>query len=97
MPTPLTIVAKIVARPGAETQLDVLLRALVAPSRADPGCLQYDLHRSCDDPRLFLFFENWATRADWDAHMQTPHLDALRAASDALVESVELLPMERLA
>ena len=94
MPRPLTIVAIIRARAGQEDAVGRELRNLVEPSRCDPGCLNYDLHRSVETPGLFLFYENWATKADWEAHMATPHLAAWKAAAADLVESTELLQMQ---
>jgi len=94
---PLTIVAVITARPGAEDALEARLRGLIAPSRADPGCERYDLHRSVEDPRVFLFYETWASRAAWEAHMETEHLAAFKADAETMVESVHIHQMEKLA
>lgn len=94
MSKPLTIVAVIRAREGCADAVAGRLRGLVAPSRRDPGCLNYDLHVSVEEPGLFLFYENWATRADWDAHMVTPHLEAWKAEAESLVASTEILQME---
>lgn len=94
MSKPLTIVAVIRAREGCADRVHAHLRGLVAPSRADAGCLDYDLHVSLETPGLFLFYENWATRADWDAHMVTPHLAAWKAAAADLVASTEILQLE---
>lgn len=94
MSKPLTIVAVIRAREGRADRVHAHLRGLVAPSRADAGCLNYDLHVSVTEPGLFLFYENWATRADWDAHMVTPHLESWKAAAADLVASTEIQQME---
>lgn len=94
--TPLTVVAKLKAKPGAEARLENALRALVAPTRAEAGCLNYDLHRAHDDPGLFVFHENWESRALWEAHMNAPHLVAFSAAQGELTESWELFVGEKL-
>lgn len=94
MSKPLTIVAISRARPGCEDDLHAALRSLVEPSRRDPGCLQYDLHVSVETPGEFLFYENWATRAEWQAHMETPHLTAWIARAPELVADSRLLQME---
>jgi len=74
---PLTLVVIFQARPGKETELRKVLTALVAPSRKDAGCLNYDLHASLDEPGKFIFHENWATRPHHEAHVATPHIQAL--------------------
>jgi quinol monooxygenase YgiN len=53
----LTIVAHITAVAGKADFLRSQLEALIAPTRAEAGCLQYDLHVDTTDPHVFLFFE----------------------------------------
>ncbi len=55
------------------------LLSLVVPSRKDAGCLNYDLHQAQDDPALFLFHENWASKAHLDQHLRKPDLQAVLA------------------
>jgi quinol monooxygenase YgiN len=92
----LTIVAKITAKPGAEGRLESELRKLVSPTRSEDGCVQYDLHRSLEDPRVFLFFENWSSAPHLEAHMNTDHLLAFQRKAGDLVDEMELLRMERI-
>ena len=65
----LTIVANIRAAPGREELVHKELLKLVVPTRQEPGCLQYDLHRDNDNPAHFLFYENWQTRELWQQYM----------------------------
>jgi quinol monooxygenase YgiN len=80
----LTLVVTFQARPGKEAELRKVLTALVAPSRKDAGCLNYDLHVALDDPAKFIFHENWATKAHHEAHVQAPHIQALMPRLDEL-------------
>jgi quinol monooxygenase YgiN len=66
-----------VARAGEEEHVAELIRQLIGPSRAEPGCLQYDAHRDPDDPRVFFLFEKWADEEALRAHEQSPHVKAL--------------------
>ncbi len=82
-----TVIASMRAKPGNAPEVKEALRGLCAPTRAEKGCLNYDLHQSPDDPTRFLFHENWATKADLDAHSQSAHLQAWRKrAAELLVE-----------
>lgn len=86
-----TVVARIKAKAGMEEQVKSALLALVAPSRSDAGCVGYDLHQSMDDKSLFLFYENWASKADLDAHIGKPHLKAFLDKAEAiLAEPVQI-------
>jgi quinol monooxygenase YgiN len=73
---PLTVIARIKAKPGKESQVRQELLSLVAPSRKDDGCINYDLHQATDDPALFLFHENWVSKPHLDAHLAKPDLQA---------------------
>jgi quinol monooxygenase YgiN len=86
MSAPLTLVARMRAKPGQEGRLRAELQRLVAPTRAEAGCIAYDLHLSQNDPALFLFYETWRSQADLDAHFETPHLKALVKILPELLE-----------
>jgi quinol monooxygenase YgiN len=73
----LTVVAQIKAKPGKEDQVRQELLSLVAPSRKDAGCLNYDLHQALDNPALFLFHENWTSKVHLERHLQKPDLQAV--------------------
>ncbi len=91
----LTIIAKLKAKPGGEEQLYVACRKLVAPTRAEEGCINYDMHRSIEDPGLIIFYENWTTKPLWEQHMNAPHLTAFSAATEGIIEVWELFQGEK--
>ena len=66
--TIVTVVATVKVKHGHEEQARQALRAAVAPTRAEPGCLQYDLHQSTTDPAQFLFYEAWSSDETFKAH-----------------------------
>lgn len=83
----LTIVANIHAHPDKIDLVKTELQKLVAITRAEAGCLQYDLHQDNDDPAHFLFYENWRSRDLWQAHMNAPHLTAYGQAQRAPLQN----------
>jgi quinol monooxygenase YgiN len=94
---PLTIVADIHANPGKEDELAELLTSFVAPTRAEQGCVQYDLHRDDLDPGHFVFFEIWETRDLWQDHIASPHIAGSAEAREGLVASSIVSEMTRIA
>jgi quinol monooxygenase YgiN len=80
-----TVVAYLTPRPGKEDETQDLLLSLVEPTRKEPGCIDYDLHRSNDDPCVFLFYENWRKKEDLDEHLTMPHLQPLFDRKDDLL------------
>ena len=79
-----TVVATFQARPGKEADLRAALIGLLAPTRMESGCLNYDLHQSPEDLAKFLFHENWTSKAALDAHLQSPQIRALIPRVDEL-------------
>ncbi len=91
----LTIIAKLKAKEGAEEQLFEECRRLVGPTRTEEGCINYDMHRSVEDPGLIMFYENWTNRPLWERHMEPPHLQEFSANTDDIVEVWELFQGEK--
>lgn len=83
----ITVVATFQARPGKEDELKQALIGLVAPTRKEDGCLNYDLHQLPDEPAKFLFYENWISKELLDAHLKSPHVAALLPRVDELCVS----------
>jgi quinol monooxygenase YgiN len=80
------VVARFQAKPGKEDEVRTILTALVAPSRREVDCYQYDLLTNPSDPRDFCFVERWAHDAALDQHAQTSHHKTARAQVDDLLE-----------
>ena len=80
----ITVVATFQAKPGKAEELKRALISLVAPTRKEAGCINYDLHQSPDDPGKFLFHENWTSKAALDAHLKMPHIQVLLPRMDEL-------------
>ncbi|MEP2716835.1 putative quinol monooxygenase [Pseudophaeobacter sp.] len=92
----LTILAQITAASGHEGLVRAELEKLIDITRAEPGCLSYDLHLDNENPRLFAFFERWESRALWQDHMNTPHLAAYMQATSESVEAFVLNEMTQI-
>lgn len=45
-----------------------LLTQAMRKSRAEPGCLRFDVYHSTAEPRRFTLIEHWASQAAVDAH-----------------------------
>ena len=86
---PLTAIGIIRAKVGQEQELGRRITALLEPTRAEPGCLAYDLFQSTEDPAVWILIEQWRSVADLDAHVLTSHMVAFLARS---AEVLEVLP-----
>ncbi len=91
--TRLTIVANIHADPDQIELVRAELEKLVPVTRAEQGCIQYDLHRDNDNPAHFMFYETWQSRELWQAHMNAPHLAAYGQTTHGAIAKATLYEM----
>ena len=89
----LTIVANIKANPDKIELVKAELLKLIDITRAEDGCINYDLHQDNENPAHFLFYENWESRELWQAHMGAPHLAAYMEVTNGAVEEFTLNEM----
>ncbi|GAC1364838.1 MAG: putative quinol monooxygenase [Herpetosiphon sp.] len=92
---PLTIIAKLKAIPGAEDELYAACRKLIAPTRAEEGCMNYDMHRSIEDHNTIMFYENWTTKPLWEQHMKSAHIAEFSEATRNIQAVWELFQGEK--
>lgn len=79
------VVAKMTAKPGKRAAFAREARGMLAPTRAEPGCISYTLYHSAEGPDNFTFFEEWEGRQALDRHFQTPHFIAFKSALPGLI------------
>ena len=82
----LTIVANIIAKADHIELVKSELIKLIATTRAEAGCVNYDLHQDNDNPAHFIFYENWQSRVLWQTHMGNSHLADYLAATEGAGE-----------
>jgi len=92
----LTIVATILVKEGKRDFVKSELLKLIPITRAEAGCINYDLHQDNENPNLFLFYENWESRDLWQTHMDNDHLKAYIEATDGAVEEFVLHEMTQI-
>lgn len=85
---PLTIIARVQAKPNQADNLLAALKELVAAVVTEPGCLKYEPHLSNQHPGLVIFVESWESYDLWQVHMKAPALQAFQARAGQLIESV---------
>ena len=95
--TKLTIVANIKANADKIELVKTELLKLIEITRAEEGCINYDLHQDNEDSTHFMFYENWESRELWQTHMANQHLADYMAATEGAVEEFTLNEMTRMA
>lgn len=77
------VIARAVARDGRAEELKALLRGLIAPTRAEAGCIYYELFES-NLPGPLYFNELWESQAHLDAHAASSHFTEIFGKAKAL-------------
>jgi quinol monooxygenase YgiN len=94
------VVAEVRAKPGKEDELREVTLPLVAKVRGEPNNLLYFLHEDREAPGHFIFYEIFASQADFAAHNATPHVQAwfarLPELADGGVKVIRMAPLEAL-
>lgn len=89
-----SIVAQVRAKPGKEDALRAATLPLVELVRGDPKNLVYFLQEDRTKPGHFIFYEVFASQADFDAHNAMPYVKAWFAKLPELADGgVEVMRM----
>ncbi len=87
----LKVIARIKARPEMIEEMRALLSSLIEPTRAEPGCLRYELLHNTADPSDFAFVEGWRDDSALESHFSTGHVKAaLKRFQELAAEPMDL-------
>jgi quinol monooxygenase YgiN len=90
-----SVVAEVRAKPGKERELREATLILVEKVRAEPNNVLYFLHEDRQSPGHFIFYEIFASQADFEAHNATRHVQAWFARLPELADGdVKVVRME---
>src|SRR5262245_31724146 len=93
-----SVVAEVKAKSGKEAELRAATLPLIALVRSDPKNLVYFLQEDREAPGHFIFYEVFATQADFEAHNAKPYVKDWFAKLPELAEGgVKVKRMEILA
>lgn len=89
-----SVVAQVRAKPGKEDALRAATLPLIALVRSDPKNLVYFLQEDRAKPGHFIFYEIFASQADFDAHNAMPYVQDWFAKLPELADGgVEVMKM----
>lgn len=85
------IVAVLSAKPGKAGELKALLDGMIAPSRAEPGNLRYDLWRDQANAERFVLDELYSSNDAIAAHRETAHFKHYLSKINELAERMAVV------
>ena len=75
-------------KPGTEEKCREYIKILQEHSRKEPGCLLYIGHQATENPRKFLFYEQYKDAAALAAHRAAPYFKQyVTEGLDTIMES----------
>ena len=74
------------ARAEQDDAVAAVVREVIGPTRAEPGCLAVDAYRSASDPRLFYIHSRWVDEAAFETHARLAHTVRFIEAVSALID-----------
>jgi quinol monooxygenase YgiN len=75
----IVLVARLKVKDGMVEVAKKAALDLVLPSRAEAGCINYDVHQAIDDETVFVWHETWKSKSALDEHFETPEFKSFFA------------------
>ncbi len=88
--TMIRVVAHFRPKPGKLDEARTLLLGFTVPTRAEKGCVFYDLHENPADAEDLTFIEEWESDEDLNAHSQSRHIQAGRKQMPDVMDLVDV-------
>lgn len=67
----IVLIARLKVKDDAVEEARRAALKIVADSRAEAGCVNYDIHQAIDDPTVFIWHETWIDKSAIDEHFET--------------------------
>lgn len=68
------VVARFAARAESIEDAKRILGEMIDPTRAEEGCITYELLQNAADPTDLTFVEEWRSQSDLDRHAVSEHI-----------------------
>lgn len=80
----IVLVARLKVKDEAVEEAKQMALKIVADSRTEEGCLNYDVHQGIDDKTIFVWHETWKDRAAFDEHLEKTYFKEFFAKAGAM-------------
>ena len=69
-----------IAKPDGIDKMKELLKAMVNPSKAEDGCIFYEIFQYKNKPEKFMAYESWRDEAALDGHKASAHYEVYKSS-----------------
>jgi quinol monooxygenase YgiN len=75
-----------IAKSNSIEKMKELLSAMVAPSKAEKGCVLYEITQLKDKPEKFMAIETWENEEALDGHRASSHYTIYKSSFEPYCE-----------
>jgi len=75
-----------IAKADGIDKMKELLSAMVVPSKAEKGCLQYAIYQYENDAKKFMAVETWENEESLDGHKASEHYKIYKSSYEPYCE-----------
>jgi quinol monooxygenase YgiN len=86
---PVILYAEFTAKPGSESQVEMLISGLAEKVRREPGNSEFTVYRERDNPRKFFVFEQYLDEASFETHISAEYGVIFNQQLSGLIEEGE--------
>ncbi len=91
------VTAIVKSKPEHIEEVKTYLLNMVANSKKEEACIQYDLHQNNEEPNIFVFHEIWKDEKSLEEHNNKPYIqDFGKAATTLLEENVIIYKTQKI-
>ena len=85
------VLAKVISKDGMKNKIIDAAKPLIAATRAEKGCIDYNLYNPIDSENNLLFVEQWEEKEFLESHVQQDHFIKFGSAiEDYLAKDLEI-------
>jgi quinol monooxygenase YgiN len=83
---PFTLVVRFKVKEDAVAKFEAEFAKAIKKTRAEKGCLAYELNRDAKTPGQYLLYERWQNVESLEAHLKAPHITGLLGQVGAMMD-----------
>ena len=91
------VVAIFHAKDGCEEILSRMFQSVIETTLKEDGCISYQLNRDVDDPRRFVWTEEWQSQEALSEHLASAHITEMFAGITDYIDHKEVVVLSKLA
>lgn len=92
------VIATITIKKGTAAQVIAAAKPCIASTRAEAGCISYDLNQDVENENVLTFVERWKSREDLELHFKQPHMAVWREAGGQYIvdRKIEIIHADKI-